>query len=70
MQSQSDLLKLGIADQTHRATVMTEATARAHTVHVEIEAVAVGVVGTLYLSDLTQGNNPPIAFVVGNKDGL
>ena len=24
----------------------------------------------LYLSDLVQGNNPPVAFVVGNKDGL
>lgn len=24
----------------------------------------------LYLSDLVQGNNPPLAFVVGNKDGL
>lgn len=24
----------------------------------------------LYLSDLVQGNNPPTAFVVGNKDGL
>ena len=24
----------------------------------------------LYISDLTQGNNPPLAFVVGNKDGL
>lgn len=24
----------------------------------------------LYLSDLIQGNNPPTAFVVGNKDGL
>ena len=24
----------------------------------------------LYLSDLVQGNNPPMAFVVGNKDGL
>ena len=24
----------------------------------------------LYLNDLVQGNNPPVAFVVGNKDGL
>lgn len=24
----------------------------------------------LYLSDLVQGDNPPVAFVVGNKDGL
>jgi hypothetical protein len=24
----------------------------------------------LYLSDLVQGNNPPVAFVVGNRDGL
>ena len=24
----------------------------------------------LYLSELIQGNNPPVAFVVGNKDGL
>ena len=24
----------------------------------------------LYLSKLIQGNNPPVAFVVGNKDGL
>ena len=24
----------------------------------------------LYLSDLVQGNEPPVAFVVGNKDGL
>ena len=24
----------------------------------------------LYLSDLVQGNNPPVVFVVGNKDGL
>ena len=24
----------------------------------------------LYLSDLVQNNNPPVAFVVGNKDGL
>ena len=24
----------------------------------------------LYLSDLVQSNNPPVAFVVGNKDGL
>lgn len=24
----------------------------------------------LYLNDLVQGDNPPVAFVVGNKDGL
>ena len=24
----------------------------------------------LYLSDLIQKNNPPVTFVVGNKDGL
>lgn len=24
----------------------------------------------LYLSELVQGNNPPVAFVIGNKDGL
>lgn len=24
----------------------------------------------LYLSELVQGNNPPVAFVVGNRDGL
>ena len=24
----------------------------------------------LYLNDLVQGNNPPVAFVIGNKDGL
>ena len=24
----------------------------------------------LYLNDLVQGNEPPVAFVVGNKDGL
>ena len=24
----------------------------------------------LYLNDLVQGNNPPVAFVVGNRDGL
>ena len=24
----------------------------------------------LYLNDLVQGSNPPVAFVVGNKDGL
>ena len=24
----------------------------------------------LYLNDLMQGDNPPVAFVVGNKDGL
>ena len=24
----------------------------------------------LYLNELVQGNNPPVAFVVGNKDGL
>ena len=24
----------------------------------------------LYLNDLVQGKNPPIAFVIGNKDGL
>ena len=24
----------------------------------------------LYLSDLVQGNNPPVDFVVGNRDGL
>ena len=24
----------------------------------------------LYINDLVQGNNPPVAFVVGNKDGL
>ena len=24
----------------------------------------------LYMNDLVQGDNPPVAFVVGNKDGL
>jgi hypothetical protein len=24
----------------------------------------------LYLNNLVQGNNPPVAFVVGNRDGL
>jgi hypothetical protein len=24
----------------------------------------------LYLNNLVQGNNPPVPFVVGNRDGL
>ena len=24
----------------------------------------------LFLNDLVQGNNPPVPFVVGNRDGL